>query len=52
MASHSKTNRAVRRLRRLTRRLREAELKKTRRSGGDNRSLAPRVPLSAAPLLT
>jgi hypothetical protein len=30
MATHSKTRHAVRRLRRLARRLREAELKKTR----------------------
>ena len=35
MATHSKTRRAVRRLRRLARRLREAELKKTRSSGMD-----------------
>ena len=40
--SHSKTNRAVQRLRRLARRLREAELNKVR-SGRDTRSLPPPV---------
>src|SRR5438093_1437252 len=38
MGSHSKTNRAVQRLRRLARRCREADLKKERRSGSDRRS--------------
>jgi len=35
MATHSKTRRAVKRLRRLARRLRDAELKKARRSEAD-----------------
>lgn len=34
MATHSKTHHAVQRLRRLARRRREAELRKTRRAGG------------------
>jgi len=38
MATHSKTRRAVQRLRRLTRRRREAELRKTRQSGTENRN--------------
>ncbi len=38
MGSHSKTNRAVQRLRRLARRRREADLKKEQRSGSDRRS--------------
>jgi hypothetical protein len=36
VATHSKTRRAVQRLRRLARRLRAAKLKKTRPSGTDN----------------
>jgi hypothetical protein len=36
VATHSKTRRAVQRLRRLARRLRAAKLKKTRASGTDN----------------
>jgi hypothetical protein len=35
VATHSKTRRAVQRLRRLARRLREAELRKARRGGTD-----------------
>jgi len=42
MATHSKTRRAVQRLRRLARRRREAELKKARQSGTENRAAPPR----------
>src|SRR5712691_11946471 len=41
MATHSKTRRAVQRLRRLARRRREAELKKARRGGTDHPSPPP-----------
>jgi hypothetical protein len=40
MATHSKTRRAVQRLRRLARRRREAELKAARRGGIDSHSVA------------
>jgi len=42
MATHSKTKRAVQRLRRLARRRREAELRKAKQSGTENRSAPPR----------
>ena len=47
MATHSKTRRAVQRLRRLARRRREAELKKIRQSGTENRAAPPRGSLDA-----
>jgi hypothetical protein len=43
MATHSKTRRAVQRLRRLARRRREAELKLARQSGTENRAAPPRA---------
>jgi hypothetical protein len=39
MGSHSKTRRAVQRLRRFARRLREADREKERRSGSDRQSV-------------
>jgi hypothetical protein len=49
MATHSKTDRAVRRLRRLARRRREAELKKARLAAAAAPETAGRSPDQPAP---